>query len=190
MKLKAKLVTTCAAFCLILCLTIVGVWSVATANIPMGGSVGFTASDVDATISGSFSGISGSQDLTQLKLDANTTDVESVAGYDTWQGWTLNFADKTQDIVLTITVTNDNADRAINATFTNSSSSLENITVSLTGGDAAGSASYTSGTRVTIPAGQGQSVTFKVTIHVEDPNSSASATLAFALQLDNVPAAD
>lgn len=189
MKLKAKLVTTCAAFCLILCLTIVGIWAVTAPSIPMGGNVGFTASDVDATISGSFSGISGTQDLTTLKLDASTTDVTSVAGYTTWQGWTLNFADKTQDIVLTITVTNDNTERAINATFTNNSSSLDNITISLAGGDAAGSASYTSGTRVTIPAGQGQSVTFKVTIHVEDPNDSASATLALNLLLENVAAA-
>lgn len=187
MKLKAKLATTCAAFCLILCLTIVGVWAVTTASIPMGGSVGFTASDVDATISGSFTGISGSQDLTTLKLDASTTDVASVAGYTTWQGWTLKFADKTQDIVLTITVTNDSTERAIDATFTNSSSPLDNITVSLAGGDAAGSASYTSGTKVTIQAEQ--SVTFKVTIHVVDANDSASATLAFKLQLDNVAAA-
>ena len=187
MKLKAKLVTTCAAFCLILCLTIVGVWSVATASIPMGGNVGFTASDVDATISGSFAGISDPQNLTDLKLDANTTDVASVAGYDTWQNWTLNFADKTQDIVLTITVTNDNTDRAIDATLTNSSSPLDNMTVSLAGGDADGSGSYTSGTKVTIPATE--SVTFKVTLHVTDANDSASATLAFALQLVNVPAA-
>lgn len=187
MKLKAKLVTTCAAFCLILCLTIVGVWAVTTASIPMGGSVGFTASDVDATISGSFSGISGQQDLTTLKLDASTKDVTSVAGYTTWQDWELNFADKAQDIVLTITVKNDNTERAIDATFTNSSSPLDNITVSLAGGDTDGSGSYTSGTKVTIQAGQ--SVIFKVTISVEDANDSASATLAFALKLDNVPAA-
>lgn len=187
MKLKAKLVTTCAAFCLILCLTIVGIWAVTAPSIPMGGNVGFTASDVDATISGSFSGISGSQDLTTLKLDANTTDVASVDGYTTWQGWDLGFADKTQDIVLTITVKNDNTERAINATFTNNSSSLNNITVSLAGGDAAGSASYTSGTKVTISAGQ--SVIFKVTINVDDPNDSASATLALNLLLENVAAA-
>ena len=188
MKLKAKLVTTCAAFCLILCLTIVGVWAVATASIPMGGSVGFTASDVDATISGSFSGISGTQNLTTLKLDATTTDVTDVAGYETWQGWTLNFADKSQDIVLTITVTNNSTERAIDATFTNNSSSLKNITISLAGGNADGSGEY-SGTKVTIPAGQGQSVTFKVTIHVENKNNSASATLALNLLLENVPAA-
>lgn len=187
MKLKAKLATTCAAFCLILCLTIVGVWSVATANIPMGGSVGFTASDVDATISGSFTGISEQHDLTALKLDASTTNVASVAGYGTWQNWDLNFADKAQDIVLTITVTNNSTERAIDATFTDSSSS-NNIAISLAGGDAAGSASYTSGTEVTIPVGQ--SVIFKVTIHVVDLNDSASATLGFALKLDNVPAAD
>lgn len=186
MKLKAKLVTTCAAFCLILCLTIVGVWSVATANIPMGGNVGFTASDVDATISGSFSGISASHALTPLKLDASTTDVTSVAGYTTWQNWTLGFADKTQDIVLTITVKNDNTERAINATFTNSSSS-ENITISLAGGNADGSGSYTSGTEVTISAGQ--SVVFKVTLHVTDANDSASATLTLNLLLENVEAA-
>ena len=187
MKLKAKLATTCAAFCLILCLTIVGVWAVTTASIPMGGSVGFTASDVDATISGSFTGISGSQDLTTLKLDASTTDVESVDGYKTWQGWKLNFANKTQDIVLTITVTNDNTERAIDATFTDNTSALTNMTVSLAGGDAAGSASYTSGTEVTIPTGQ--SVIFKVTIHVENANNSASATLALNLLLENVEAA-
>ena len=187
MKLKAKLVTTCAALCLILCLTIVGVWAVTTASIPMGGSVGFTADSVDATISGSFTGISGQHDLTDLKLDASTTDVASVTGYATWQDWELNFADNAQDIVLTITVKNDNTERAIKATFKNSSSSLKNITVSLAGGDEAGSGSYTSGTEVTIRATE--SVTFKVTISVNDPNDSASATLAFALQLDNVAAA-
>lgn len=185
MKLKAKLVTTCAAFCLILCLTIVGVWAVTAPSIPMGGNVGFTAKNVDATISGSFSGISGSQPLTTLKLDASTTDVTDVAGYETWQNWTLNFADATQDIVLTITVTNNNADRAIDATFTNSSSS-ENITISLAGGNADGSGEY-SGTEVTIPTGQ--SVIFKVTIHVENANNSASATLALKLLLENVEAA-
>ena len=188
MKLKAKLVTTCAAFCLILCLTIVGVWAVTAPSIPMGGSVGFTASDVQATISGSFTGISGTQDLTTLKLDASTKDVKSVAGYDTWQNWTLGFADATKDIVLTITVTNNNTERAINATFTDSSaSSLKNITISLAGGNADGSGSYTSGTEVTIPTEQ--SVTFKVTIHVENANNSASATLALNLLLENVEAA-
>ena len=185
MKLKAKLVTTCAAFCLILCLTIVGVWAVATAaNIPMSGGVGYTANGVDATISGSFTGISGSQGLTTLKLDASTTDVTSVAGYTTWQNWTLNFADNAQDIVLTITVKNDNTKRAIDATFTNNSSGLDNITVSLAGGDAAGSGSYTSGTKVTIRATE--SVTFKVTISVDDLNYSASAALALNLLLENV----
>ena len=186
MKLKAKLVTTCAAFCLILCLTIVGVWAVTAPRIPMGGNVGFTASDVDATISGSFAGISGTQALTPLKLDASTTDVESVDGYSSWQGWKLNFADKTQDIVLTITVKNDNTERAINATFTNSSSELDNITISLAGGNADGSGEY-SGTEVTIP--KEQSVTFKVTIHVENKNNSASAKLALNLLLENVDAA-
>lgn len=186
MKLKAKLVTTCAAFCLILCLTIVGVWAVATANISMGGNVGFTADNVDATISGSFTGISDPQNLTTLKLDANTKDVTSVDGYTTWQNWSLNFADKSQDIVLTITVTNDNTERAINATFTNNTSALTNMTVSLAGGNADGSGEY-SGTEVTIDPGQ--SAVFKVTLHVTNANNSASGTLAFALQLDNVPAA-
>lgn len=186
MKLKAKLVTTCAAFCLILCLTIVGVWAVATPSIPMGGSVGFTATDVNATIRGSFSGISEQHDLTALKLDANTTDVESVAGYDTWQNWDLNFADKTKDIVLTITVKNDSTERAINATFTDSSSELKNITVSLAGGNADGNGEYVSGTKVIIP--KEQSVTFKVTIHVENKNNSASAALTLKLLLENVKA--
>ena len=189
MKLKAKLATTCAAFCLILCLTIVGVWAVTAPSIPMSGNVGFTASAVDATISGSFSGISGTQNLTTLELDAGTKDVTSVDGYDSWQNWTLNFADATQeDIVLTITVTNNNTERAINATFTDSSaSSLKNITISLAGGNADGSGSYTSGTEVTIPTEQ--SVTFKVTIHVENANNSASATLTLNLLLENVEAA-
>ncbi len=184
MKLKAKLATTCAAFCLILCLTIVGVWAVATPSIPMSGTVGFTASDVNATISGSFTGISGQHNLTTLKLDASTTNVADVDGYDTWQNWDLNFADNAQDIVLTITVKNENTKRAIDATFTDSSSPLDNITVSLAGGDATGSGSYTSGTKVTIRATE--SVTFKVTIHVENANYSASAALALNLLLENV----
>lgn len=185
MKLKAKLATTCAAFCLVLCLTIVSVWAVATgSNVPMGGTVGFTADDVEATISGSITGISGTQNLATLNLDAETENVEDVDGYSTWQGWTLNFADKFEDIVLTITIKNENSKRPIEVIFTDNSSQLDNIAVSLAGGNADGSASYTSGAEITIQPEQ--SITFKVTVHIQDANDSASGNLAFNLALKNV----
>ena len=50
MSLKAKLVSSVAAFCLVLALLVVGILAVPSATINMGGSISFQATDVNATV--------------------------------------------------------------------------------------------------------------------------------------------
>ena len=51
MTLKTKLISSISAFVLILTMLIVGVWAASTANVTLGGTIGFQASNVYAKIS-------------------------------------------------------------------------------------------------------------------------------------------
>ena len=181
MKLKAKLVSTIAAFCLVLCLTIVGVWAVTSATVTMGGNISFTATDVNAKVSGVFANAKSAPTLTELVFDGSETaeDASDVDGIGTWSGWNMTFSGK-QPVTLTITVTNTNAERALNATLENNSTSLTNCAITIT----ADSEAYTSGTAESVAANNGK-VVFVITIAITNPNLAASAALNFDLVLAN-----
>lgn len=181
MKLRVKLVSTIAAFCLVLCLTIVGVWAVSSATVSMGGNISFTATDVNARVSGSFANATSAPTLTELVFNGSETaaDASDVTGIGTWSGWNMTFSGK-EAVTLTITVTNTNTQRALNATLTNKSTSLTNCKITIT----ADSEAYTSGTAESVAANDG-TVVFVITIAITDPNVAASATLAFDLLLAN-----
>ena len=181
MKLKAKLVSTIAAFCLVLCLTIVGVWAATSATVTMGGNISFKATDVNAEVSGgNFTGVSGAPTLTTLVFDGNETasDASDVTGIDTWTGWNLTFSGKT-DATFKITVKNTNAERALNATLTNTTSDATNCTISVEVGEV-----DKDGQVVSVAKNNG-TVEYIITIHIENPNLAASATLGFELLLAN-----
>ena len=57
MRLKAKLISTISAFVLILTIVIVGVWAATQANIAMGGTINFQATNVYAKISATITGM-------------------------------------------------------------------------------------------------------------------------------------
>ena len=175
MTTKAKLVSTIAAFCLVLALMVVGVLAASSATVDLGGSISFTASDVVATVSVSTSG--AAEDATVNGTGAYT---KSFTSADATAEWTKNdinltFASKDAPIVITITVTNDSDERALTLTAgTLPSVTGDNIsaTVQYDLNDA-GAKNLTT-EAVTVPATQ--SVDIIMTISITDANASVTGS--------------
>lgn len=164
MKLKAKLISTIAAFAMVLCLTIVGVWAAATVTVSVTGTVSYTATDVNATVTGSITGITESGKTYSKTFNHGTTDEQA---NDAWALENITFV-KHQDVVITLTVKNNDSTRSFKATLVNSGSGTN--------------ATGTVGTEtVTIAAGKTESLTF--TIHVEDWDKAASYGIDLLLTL-------
>ncbi len=154
MSLKAKLVSTIAAFCMVICLLSVGIWAAQTGTVNVGGSVSFVASDVDVTIelvSVTGAGAAG-EAYTKTAIEWDATD----AGETLTESWTdMVFAFQKAadgslgDIQITIKVTNNSTERAVNvatsATMTADKHDAS-VTVAASAGSqiaAEGNASYT-----------------------------------------------
>lgn len=168
MKLKAKLISTIAAFAMVLCLTIVGVWAAATVTVNVTGTVSYTAKDVDALVEGSITGITEEGKTYSHEFNASST-----ADTDTWDLSNITFV-KNQKVVITLKVTNKSTERSLTATLANN-------------GEAAGTnttAALGTTTSATINAGDNASFTF--TIEVGDWNKAASYAIKLGLTLVNV----
>ena len=74
MKIKAKLVSTIAAACLVIALLVTGVWAVSTASVTLGGSISFSATNVHATIEGSITGAAETVSITPIEYDSETVE--------------------------------------------------------------------------------------------------------------------
>lgn len=195
MSLKAKLFSSIAAFALVACLLIVGVFAVSPANVNMGGSITFTAKDVLATISGSVTNIAESTTGLEEKIvftEATVSDTNS-----DWSGLAWNFSSK-QDVELTITVHNDSTERAFSAKITAPTDTADdNVKISTAYQTAA---SWT-GEGTAIIAGQSANVAsvdaegtllIRVTFHIENAGkevNGANWTLGLEL-VDEVAAAE
>lgn len=172
MKLKAKLISTIAAFAMVLCLTIVGVWAATTVNVTVTGTVGYIATDVDATVEGSITGITETGKTYSQTFNSDTVG-EPATG--SWDLSNITFA-KGQDVVITLKVTNNSTERALNAKLVNN-------------GEAAGTnttAALGTTTEATVAANDSASFTF--TIKVGDWNKQASYAISLLLTLTNVAA--
>lgn len=169
MKLKAKLISTIAAFAMVLCLTIVGVWAAATVTVSVTGTVSYTATDVDATVTGTITGINESGKNFEKTFNAASTENSGA-----WDLSGITFV-KNQDVVITLTVKNNSTERPLEATLannggptgTNTTAALGEITTSK------------------IAAGGDKTASFKFTIHVEDWNKTASYGINLMLTLNN-----
>ena len=118
MSLKAKLATTIAALCMVICLLTVGVWAASRTSVGFSGTVSFTSKDVNATITGTITGATGAQNVTNTPVATfNGSEAEPAEGeYTPAQAWTignLDFATKDSEIVITLNIKNDNTERAI-----------------------------------------------------------------------------
>lgn len=124
MSLKAKLVSSVAAFCLVLALLVVGILAVPSATINMGGSISFTATDVNATVTIAVTGTKTPVDQVTYTYDASQGNAT-----ENWtaQNWVF---DEDREIVVTITVTNKDTVRQLDVAWTQPTDmAAQNVTV-------------------------------------------------------------
>lgn len=169
MKLKAKLISTIAAFAMVLCLTIVGVWAAATVTVSVTGKVGYTAVDVDATVTGTITGVVGAAEKT-YSVTFSATEPKSA---DTWALGDIVF-EKGQDVVITLNVHNNSTKRKLTATIANNGQATgENTTATL-------------GEPESATVATGEDISFTFTIKVGDWNINAGYEINLGLTLVNV----
>ena len=179
MSLKAKLISTISAFCLVIALLVVGVLAVNPAKVNMGGNITFSATDVMATISANVTGISGSHSFDNIVFDETTDDGN--ATNTSWTNLNFTFANKTTDIVLTITITNDSDERDFTVAYT-APTGINNVDVTskVTNADEPED-DYSEAITVT----KGTSATIKITFHITDNSKSAGGAWNVSLDLTN-----
>ncbi len=167
MSLKAKLVSSVAAFCLVLALLVVGILAVPSATINMGGSISFQATDVNATVNITVTGTDEKKQPSKSYTFNADTDTQPEA----WTGLNWNFGEG-REITITIVVTNVDTVRQLDVDFTAPSDmSASNVTVSTTGED-------------TTLAAKNGSVTYTITFKPANENlavTNASWTAALVL---------
>lgn len=169
MKLKAKLISTIAAFAMVLCLTIVGVWAAATVTVSVTGTVSYTATDVDATVTGTITGITESGKNFEKTFNAASTENSGA-----WDLSDITFV-KNQDVVITLTVKNNSTERPLQATLANNGEATGTNTTAALGET----------TTSTIAAGGDKTASFRFTIKVTDWNKTASYGINLMLTLNN-----
>lgn len=169
MKLKAKLISTIAAFAMVLCLTIVGVWAAATVTVNVTGTVSYIAKDVNASVQGSITGIAETGKTYDETFNDDTTDEQA---NDAWALENITFVKHT-DVVITLKVTNLDSTRKLTAKLENKGATVDNVTVSLGTTEA-----------VTVNPGA-EPVEFTFTIHVVDWNKAANYPISLTLTLTN-----
>ena len=131
MSLKAKLVSSVAAFCLVLALLVVGILAVPSATINMGGSISFQATDVNATVNITVTGTDEEKQPSKSYTFNADTDTQPEA----WTGLNWNFGEG-REITITIVVTNVDTVRQLDVDFTAPADmAASNVTVSTTGED-------------------------------------------------------
>ena len=181
MKLKAKLISTIAAACLVIALLVTGVWAVSTASVTLGGSISFSATNVHATIAGTIDGAVSSETIETLEYNSTTneSDPAFVSKLDTWSQ-DLVF-DSNNLITMSITVTNLSTERSLFVKLTDNTD-VTNLTDVVKNGEE----TYTSGTEVELVAGTEEtknSVTFNITLNATSTDESVDGNYAYKVDL-------
>lgn len=172
MTLRAKLLTSIAAFTLVLALLIVGVLAVKEATVPITGNIVFQAEDVNVEITGTLSNATTAHSFTMLKYDANNT--PGSEALDTWKNVKIDFKNQASNsITFAITVTNKDDTREMYASVSSTvlsglSSNANNCTATIK----TGAGAYTWGSEVDIT--KGASVTFTITFAIGTRNKSVN----------------
>lgn len=182
MSLKVKLVSVIVAFVIIVSLLMVGVYAATNVTLNIGGNVSFTATSVNALISGSVVGTATPLELDDISLSADTTD-GAVTMPPSWQNVDLTYGDNGSPITVTITIENRSTDRGIDVTLADSSS-ISNVTIIRKCND---------NTITTVPdnrdIGGGETVTYTFELTLNSRNNPASGTFSLGFNLQNDPSA-
>lgn len=176
MSLKAKLVSTVAAFVMVLALMVVGVLAASQGTIQMGGSIQFTASDVIADVSLTSTGMTSNLN----KTASYTATTETIQ--ETWTDLNLTFVEGT-DIQVSLKVENNATDRPLYVTFTDLPEITTANNVTVTGVTYGDSQNVEEG--VAVPITATESETFVFTFAVTDDNNGASGRWTANVKLSN-----
>ena len=186
MSLKAKLVSTVAAFLMVLALMVVGVFAATSGSIQMGGSLTFNATDVVGRVDLATVGNSGGE-ITKTTEDFDATDDSVDFSWTTGEGEAIDlvFSEGT-DITVKITVTNKASDRPMYVTFGSVEPSITDpVNVDVTAITYGG----TPGTPVTLDKAveveYGTPVVFSFTFSVQNDNLGASGSWSLNMSLSN-----
>ena len=172
MSTKTKLISTISVFCMVLAMLVTGVWAVSTANITLGGTVSFTADNVNAVITGSITGIQETVDIKPLTYTAKTQPEQ--AELNSWNN-NVSF-DSGNLITMTITVQNKSTERSLfvtvtdNTTTTNINKDFSSTVNNVGSGD-------------TYEVVAGGEIEYTLTLSVDELDYSASATYALDVDL-------
>lgn len=200
MSLKAKLVSSVAAFCLVLALLVVGILAVPSATVNMGGSISFTATDVVGSIAMKATGNATSDSLAKYTKSASfNADTEEAQATVDWTGLKALVVERPEsgDAVVTITLTINNTatDRDMYVKFTSLpalASDAKGVTISETKYGATEAEVLASGTAVKVntafPVGEGGTVYVVFTLTVSDFNNTANASWSANVVLSNTNA--
>ena len=207
MSLKAKLATTIAALCMVICLLTVGVWAANKATVGLKGTVSFVANDVAVTIDGTAKGTTAdakeatpdenSEDtvrsistLTQYSVDALDDSKANTVWNDSDEtdGIDLTFKNKYEVVTIVINVKNDNGERPVYYTFapTLGGTKIEAETLTLIGKTNVKASYVVSGVDTEGTIAVGETATFTITLEIDDKNNSVPAVvLAGTMELNN-----
>ena len=167
MSLKAKLATTIAALCMVICLLTVGVWAAESATVKLSGKVSFVANDVYATVAVVTSGHEGDSVSKSVTFNSGVkgegeTDVVT-DGEALWnEGFNFSFKDKAP-IVFSFTITN-HGERKASVVITPTAAADANIALALE----ETTATKTNGKL----AEKGGEATYTVTMTIKDTNKA------------------
>lgn len=194
MSLKARLLTSIAAVCLIVCLMIVGVLASENPSITMNGSLSFDAKDVVCRVEGNVAGAQSAITFNTLNYSSKTEPTEQQLA--SWNR-NINFKNTADDIVITITITNlaEKSMKIIITDLIGHDTDTSNIIRSITKrqtGDSADS-QYTSGSLITLPVSQtdGDSVvTFTIRLQVDNKGLDANVSYKYQIGLYDISVAD
>ncbi|MFA6860589.1 MAG: hypothetical protein WCR30_04300 [Clostridia bacterium] len=109
MKLRMKIITTIMSMCLAIGVMGFAVFAAATQTLTVTNTVNFVSEHVLATVTGTVTNATGSADYAATSTLANEADGK----LGTWAiGTGITFTDETQLITITLTVVNNNLERA------------------------------------------------------------------------------
>lgn len=182
MTLRAKLLISVAAFTMVLALLIVGVLAVQSATVPITGNIVFNATDANVEITGTLSNATTAHSFTMLKYDAESGTPGSTA-LNTWKNVKIDFKNQaSNDITLSITVTNKDTVRSMYTSLSSPTlSGLTEATNNVTASIKTGTGAYTWGEPVTIS--KGSAVTFIITFSIGTRNKSVNVG-SWTVELD------
>ena len=170
MSLKAKLISTISAFVLILTIVIVAVWAATQANVSLGGTINFQATNVYAKVSGTVTGMDSNPTLPPLIFSVGEEASQETV-IEQWNNLDLVFKTSGTPIEIEVTVENLSDERSLGVSIQNQIASIENVNISITKGEGEASTSAT----LSPSTGSGTStVTFLVTVSLQNPNVSVT----------------